>query len=297
MSGGFPDFYGDQKRRVEAALEELLPGDEDVPARLTEAMRYSTLSGGKRLRGVMVLEAARLGPADRSRAARRGAAALEMIHAYSLVHDDLPAMDDDDYRRGQPACHRRFGEHVAILCGNALYARALEVLGELDVDPSVPEAGGLVLDALRLTGGRGLIGGQHDDLSLVGPDVDEGWVRGVYRRKTGCLLTLSLRVGGRVGGISDGTLDRFDRLGSVLGIAFQIRDDLLEREEDFERIGKDVESDRRSGQRTYPSVVGDEEARRQLEDYLEEALELLGSLEHPTRRLAEVVRLIGRRNR
>lgn len=299
MSEIFPSFYRDQKQRVESALEARLSGDGSAPpARLAEAMRYSTLGGGKRLRGVLVLETARVGPEDRAPEAEAAAAALEMIHAYSLVHDDLPAMDDDDYRRGRPACHRRFGEDVAILCGNALYARGLEVLAELG-DGDLPDgtSGALVRDALRLTGGRGLIGGQHDDFALSGEGVDEEQVRSVYRRKTGCLLALSLRVGGRLGGLGPPALERLGTLGTRLGITFQIRDDLLEREEDFERIGKDVESDRRGEKRTYPSVVGPRQARRRLKEHLEDGLELLASLDRPTDRLAELVRLLGERDR
>lgn len=297
MSEFFPTFYRDQKRRVEVALEARLSDEESTPPRLAEAMRYSTLNGGKRLRGVLVLETARLGPDDHDPEAEAASAALEMIHAYSLVHDDLPAMDDDDYRRGQPACHRRFGEDVAILCGNALYARGLELLAELG-DGDLPDgtAGALVRDALRLTGGRGLIGGQHDDFALSGEGVDEEQVRSVYRRKTGCLLALSLRTGGRLGGLPASSLERLEALGVRLGIAFQIRDDLLERESDFERIGKDVESDRRANQRTYPSVVGPPEARRRLEEHLEAGLKVLGSLEGPTDRLADLVHLIGQRD-
>lgn len=238
-----------------------------------------------------------MGPEDHPRAAKTAAAALEMIHAYSLVHDDLPAMDDDDYRRGMPACHRRFGEGVAILCGNALYARALELLAGLtEWDLPAERVTAILRAAGRFTGSRGLIGGQHDDFDLTGHAVDEAQVRGVYRRKTGCLLALSLIAGGQVGGLDPGALERLERIGITAGVAFQIRDDLLERDGDFDRLGKDVQSDQTAGKRTYPSVVGPGTARERLADLVARCRSLLAKFQGDTNRLEKLIDLIVERD-
>lgn len=293
MTDDFPSFYAEDKDRVEAALRRQLPSDDTSPARLHAAMRYSTLNGGKRIRGVLALEAARMGPEDHARAAETAAAALEMIHAYSLVHDDLPAMDDDDYRRGMPSCHRRFDVRVAILCGSALYARAVELLGRLnETDLPADRVTAMLQDAARLTGSRGLMGGQHDDFGLTDETVDETRVRDVYRRKTGSLLALSLLAGGRVGGLGTEAIEQLETVGITAGVAFQIRDDLLEREGDFDRLGKDVQSDRDAGKQTYPAVVGPEEADDRLDDLVARCRSLLADLPADTSRLRQLIDLI-----
>jgi geranylgeranyl diphosphate synthase type II len=222
-------------------------------------MRYSVMAGGKRLRPILVLLGARAG-GGREEDVVGVACAVEFVHTYSLIHDDLPAMDDD-YRRGRLSCHKEFGEATAILAGDALHTLAFETIAACAPDAArVPDMVGLLC---RAAGTRGMVGGQVDDLASEGapPDVDA--VRSIHERKTGALLNASLRLGAVAVGADPATLERLDRFGRGLGLAFQIVDDVLDEEGDASHLGKTPGKDRRTGKLTYPAAVGIDASRRE----------------------------------
>jgi geranylgeranyl diphosphate synthase type II len=250
--------------RLEAALE---PSDH-VPPRLADAMRYSALAPGKRLRPALAVWAAQAcGPADATpadlwEAAAPAAIAVELIHAYSLVHDDLPAMDDDDLRRGRPTCHRAFDEATAILSGDALQALAFETLA---AGMPAAAAGRACLVLARAAGAGALVGGQVDDLACErgwmatlpsAPDEQVAWMDRINRRKTGALFLAALELGGLAAGADRRRLEALAAFGRGFGLAFQIADDLLDAEGTEAAMGKRVGKDADRGKFTYPTVAG-----------------------------------------
>ena len=275
-------------RRAEADLRRWLVA-EQTPAALAEGMAYCCLDGGKRLRAAMVYLAAEAcgAPADGG-ALGRAAAAVEMVHAYSLVHDDLPAMDDDVLRRGRPTAHVKFGEAMAILIGDALLTRAMEVLaGAAD-----GIGGALVAELARGAGPEGMVAGQVADMGAC--DVPEG-VEGlqyVHRRKTGALIVAAARLGARCASADAETLATLTRYAESLGLAFQVFDDLLDVTAEAEQLGKTPGKDAAAGKRTYVSLLGAEQARRLGERHTAEAVAAcppLGAAGEPLVRLAELL--------
>src|SRR5436190_2394276 len=258
------EFLDDSARRVDAALDRLLPSIDEPSQRLHEAMRYSALSGGKRLRPALAFAACRAFGGDEQRCLEP-AAALEMIHAYSLIHDDLPAMDDDDLRRGKPTNHIVFGEAMAILAGDGLHTLACEVLAEY---PSGDEHALLRSrvqgHVLRAIGWRGMVGGQAIDMELTGRggSVSENDVRGIHLRKTGALIRASLLLGAEIGGASASDAAAMGAFGDVAGLAFQVVDDVLDMTKSSAELGKSAGKDAAEGKVTYPAVLGLDAARR-----------------------------------
>lgn len=281
---------------VEAALEDLLPPVEGAEARLIEAMRYSVLGGGKRLRAFLAMESASLFGVDRRCAARVGAA-IEMVHAYSLVHDDLPAMDDDDLRRGKPSCHRAFDEATAILAGDALQTRAFEVLAEPDTH-SNPEARCELVLALGLaSGARGMVGGQMIDMVSEGQALNAEQITRLQALKTGRLIQVSAEAGAILGRAASAQRHLLAGYGRDLGAAFQIADDLLDATGTTEETGKTAGKDEAAGKATLVSVLGVERARDQAEALATQAaahLESFGAKADLLRQLAAYV--VSRRN-
>ena len=278
---------------IEAALRKAVDYDADCPARLAEAIRYSLLAPGKRLRPRLVLMAAEACGGS-AHEALPAAVAVEMVHAYSLVHDDLPAMDDDELRRGRPTCHKQFDEATAILVGDALLARAFEVLAT-EIQP--PErAVRCCAELARAAGATALVGGQADDLDAEFRPIGLERLQSIHRRKTGALFRASLQLGAIT---ADATLEQQQALtafGEKLGHAFQIVDDLLDVGGVEVSVGKRVGKDRGRGKVTYPALLGVEESRRRAEQLIAEAcqnLEILGQAAAPLRELAEFV---GRRS-
>ena len=249
---------------VEAAIEDLLPVPEGSEARLLEAMRYSTLGGGKRMRAFLVMETARLFRVDRRSAARAGAA-VEMLHAYSLIHDDLPAMDDDDFRRGKPSCHKAFDEATAILAGDALQARAFEVLAEPDTHSNAEARVELVLALGHAVGARGMCGGQMID--MLGNN--QAWSAEAIARmqalKTGRLIQFSAEAGAIMGRAPLHQRHLLAAYGRDVGAAFQIADDVLDVTGTAEEIGKTAGKDIAQGKATLVAAWGVERARAQAE--------------------------------
>ncbi|MBP7147208.1 MAG: polyprenyl synthetase family protein [Acidobacteria bacterium] len=248
-------------------------------------MRYSALGGGKRLRPLLVLAACRACGGDEEQALP-AALAVEMIHAYSLVHDDLPAMDDDELRRGRPTTHVAFGEALAILAGDALQSRAFEMLAR--ARPAERVAAQLAVLA-RAAGAPGMAGGQALDLLAEGRDVDEAGVEAIHRLKTGALLTACFRLGALAAGAPAPVVETLTAAGREIGLAFQIQDDVLDVTASTAELGKTAGKDQRASKATWPAVVGLDESRRRATELLASALARLaplGPTAHPLVRLA-----------
>ncbi|HUB13361.1 MAG TPA: farnesyl diphosphate synthase [Acetobacteraceae bacterium] len=247
-------------RTVETALDNLLPRSEGAEARLLEAMRYATLSPGKRLRGFLVTQTASLFAVSETCAARV-AAAVEMVHAYSMVHDDLPAMDDDDLRRGKPSTHKAFDEATAILAGDALQTRAFEVLAEADTH-SDPQARCELVQALaNAAGARGMCGGQMIDMLAEGQTLDGPAITRLQALKTGRLIQFSAEAGAILGRAPAPQRHMLAAYGRDLGAAYQIADDLLDAEGTTEETGKTAGKDAAAGKATMVAILGPERAR------------------------------------
>ncbi len=253
-----PKAYLEEKRKiVNQALEQYLPSPRKRPRRLHQAMRYSCFAGGKRLRPILAINSFEL-VGGKGREILPAACSLELIHTYSLIHDDLPCMDDDDLRRGKPTLHRAFDEGLALLAGDALHALAFELLastGNLRVVQEVSQA----------IGSQGIIGGQVADLEAENIDVSPREVRYIHLHKTAALFRVSLRIGAILGGGSSEELIQLSRYGERLGLLFQIVDDILDVEGESGELGKPVGSDQRQGKATYPSVWGMERSKREAE--------------------------------
>jgi geranylgeranyl diphosphate synthase type II len=288
----------ESRERIDAALDDYTRFGPGCPAKLADAIRYSLLAPGKRLRPILVLwSAAACGCPVES--ALPAACAVEMIHTYSLVHDDLPAMDDDDLRRGRPTCHKVYGEANAILVGDALLALAFETLAR--VRPA-ETAAACVAALARAAGAMALVGGQADD--LAGGETNTGQSGGelaalesIHRRKTGAMFVVSLQLGGLVARTEPAQQQALEGYGRRLGLAFQIADDLLDVSGDEAALGKRVGKDSAHGKLTFPGVLGIEESRRYAKRLIDEAcreLEPLGSAAQP---LVELARFVLERNR
>jgi farnesyl diphosphate synthase len=249
---------------TEQTMARLLPKGEEGEARVFEAMRYSSLGGGKRLRAFFVLASSTLFKVG-AMPALRTASAIEFVHAYSLIHDDLPAMDDDDLRRGKPSCHKQFDEATAILAGDALQALAFEVLAHEAThgDPAVRTA--LVAELAKAAGAHGMVGGQMLDLlaETLGPDLSIGAITRLQRLKTGALISFSCTAGAILGKAPEPMRAALAAYAHDLGLAFQIVDDLLDVEGDAAELGKATNKDAAAGKATFVSILGVERARAQ----------------------------------
>jgi len=281
------------QRRNQQALETWLPSAEIQPRRLHEAMRYATLGGGKRVRPVLVYAAGQaLGvPPEQLDGA---ACAVEFIHAYSLIHDDLPAMDDDDLRRGQPTCHKVYDEATAILAGDALQTLAFKVLCKDRKLQASPQTRLDMIETLAMaSGSRGMAGGQALDLAAVGKELDLAQLENMHIHKTGALIRASVRIGALAAdGADTARLDALDHYAKCIGLAFQVQDDILDVEGDTETLGKTQGKDQAQEKPTYPALLGLSEAKRMARDLQEEALESLNGLNEqaaPLRWLAEYI--------
>lgn len=285
-------YLADRRRLVDAALDRYSAGP-DWPPRLAEAMRYSLLAGGKRLRPILVIAAAELFGLT-ANDVMPTACALEMIHTYSLIHDDLPCMDDDDLRRGRPTCHKVYGEAMAVLAGDALLTQAFAVMAEQAfVERVGPErALRAVAEVARAAGAAGMVGGQVEDLEWEGRRAGETQLRRIHSLKTGALFRAAVRAGGLLAGAADADLERLDRYAAQFGLAFQIWDDVLDVAGDAAKTGKGVGRDAKQQKSTYVSLYGLGEARRRAREAAAEAcgaLSVYGENGWVLRSLAEYV--------
>jgi geranylgeranyl diphosphate synthase type II len=290
------------KAFIEPRLAACLELSPEAAPRLLESMRYALLAPGKRLRPALVLWAADA-CGGTWEAAAPAAAAVEMIHAYSLVHDDLPAMDDDDLRRGRPTCHRAFDEATAILCGDALQALAFETLAR---GMPAAAAGEACLSLAKAAGAEALVGGQEDDLAAErgwiadlarAPAAEQvAWLERIHRRKTGALFSAALELGGLSAGATAAQRGALVAYGRAFGLAFQIADDILDAEGDEAMLGKRVGKDADRGKLTFPTIVGLEPSRQRAWALASEATAAVAALGQPAAELARLARWIVSRN-
>ncbi len=284
------------RRRVDEALERWLPAAREEPPRVHEAMRYSVFAGGKRVRPILSLAAAEAAGGG-AEEALPAAAALEMIHTYSLIHDDLPAMDDDDFRRGRPTCHKVYGEAMAILAGDALLTCAFRVLADPAAMPGVPSERRVqvVCEVAEAAGSRGMVGGQVVDILSEHREIDLETLRYLHTHKTGALIRASVRVGAILGGATGAALDALTMYGERVGLAFQVVDDILDLEGATEELGKPAKSDLKKQKATYPALMGIEASRREAARLIAEAKGALAAFGEKAWALAALADFIGSR--
>jgi farnesyl diphosphate synthase len=261
------------KQRVEQTLEQLLPSPATLPNRLHEAMRYCCLDGGKRIRPLLVYAAGQALNVPHN-TLDAPACAIELMHVYSLVHDDLPAMDDDDLRRNRPTCHRAFDEATAVLVGDALQTLSFQILCRDPQMSANPETRLAMIETLaRASGSRGMAGGQALDLEAVGKELNLAELEILHIHKTGALIRAAVRIGAQLSNSADkAQITHLDRYAKCIGLAFQIQDDILDVEGDTETLGKTQGKDRVQEKPTYPSILGLTEAKEKAEELVQEAL-------------------------
>src|SRR5277367_543232 len=270
-----PAFYQADLDAVEAALEQLLPPEDTVPASIHRAMRYSVFAGGKRIRPVLCVETARIFSGDTAGAVQVGCA-LEFIHTYSLIHDDLPALDNDDLRRGKPTNHKVFGEAMAILAGDALLTLAFQTLASAPIES---ERRLMIIGEIARAAGtdRGMIGGQVADIEAERKPVDGAGLEYIHRSKTAALIRASVVAGALAGGAEQPDITRLIGFGENIGWAFQVVDDLLDVEESSAALGKTAGKDQAQQKATYPALYGIEKSRAIAADLEAKALAELAS--------------------
>jgi geranylgeranyl diphosphate synthase, type II len=281
-----PPFFEEDRIAVDAALERLLPQESTRPASIHQAMRYSVFAGGKRIRPILCLETARIF-SPYVTAALHPACAIEMIHTYSLIHDDLPALDNDDLRRGKPTCHKKFGEAAAILAGDALLTLAFETIAATPVAPVQCVA--IVEGVARAAGTiNGMVGGQVADLEAEGRRVDPEMLEYIHRSKTAALICASVTAGALCGGATDDDVGRLSRFGETIGWAFQVTDDILDVEESSAALGKTAGKDIAQQKATYPAIHGLQRSHEIANDLASKAIAELAPYGEAASRLQEI---------
>lgn len=298
ISPGAP--FADWARAVAGLMEESLaarlPQSAVPPARLHEAMRYSTLGGGKRVRPMLAFAAGQVCDADTGRLAIVGSA-VEMIHAYSLIHDDLPCMDDDVLRRGKPTCHIEFDEATALLAGDALQALAFQLVAEYQLADDPAQQLKLVEVFAQACGSRGMAGGQAVDLSNVGKAITLPELEYMHILKTGALIRASVLMGAACGAaLPENRRSALDHYAKCVGLAFQVVDDILDEEASTEALGKTAGKDREQGKPTYVSLMGLNPARKFAQELLDDALDALKEFDGRANRLRELAEFIVKRD-
>jgi geranylgeranyl diphosphate synthase type II len=288
-------YLQEKKERVNSALERYFPKEEELTSNLYKAMQHSLFAGGKRIRPILSI-------ASFEAAGGKGerilpfACALEMIHTYSLIHDDLPAIDNDDYRRGKPTCHKVFGEAIAILAGDGLLTEAFRLMTNQTGKEHSSSDEALVLDLIsevaQAAGVLGMVGGQVVDIESEGKAVDLPTVQYIHTHKTGAMILASVRVGAKLGGARETLLKALTCYGESLGLAFQVADDILNVEGKAALMGKKTGSDLSKGKATYPSVLGVEESKKRARELVHLAVDALKPLGPEADPLREIARFI-----
>jgi geranylgeranyl diphosphate synthase type II len=292
LSAGFESYLKDRAQRVDLALDRFLPADTVAPETIHKAMRYSVFAGGKRLRPVLVIAGAEA-VGGRMDDVMPTACALEMIHTYSLIHDDLPAMDNDDFRRGRPTSHKVFGEAMAILAGDGLLTLAFRLIAENwrpAMDARVLRD--VLVDVSDAAGTDGMVGGQVADLEAEGRRVSPDMLEYIHLHKTAALIRTSIRVGARLSGAREDQLRALTVAGGDLGLAFQIVDDILDVTGTTEQLGKTAGKDQAQQKATYPAIHGIEASQAQAGRLVGEALHALAPLGPPAEPLRALARFI-----
>ena len=288
----FGHWMGDIQQRCETALDRALPAASIAPSRLHEAMRYAVLGGGKRVRPLLVHAAGELTNASPERL-DRVASSLEMIHAYSLVHDDMPCMDDDTLRRGKPTVHVEFDEATALLVGDALQTQAFQHLADGVVCDDPRRQIAMIRQLALASGSRGMAGGQAIDLASVGIQLDLAELEFMHIHKTGALIRASISLGVQCGtGLTDEEMASLDHVGKLIGLLFQVVDDILDTEADTATLGKTAGKDAANDKPTYVSLLGVTRARELADEMCEDALARLAPFGDAAQRLSELTRYI-----
>ena len=292
------DFSGWQSRaraQTELILERVLPAASKQPESLHQAMRYAVLDGGKRLRPLLVLAAAELGKSVQA-ACEQAAAAVECIHVYSLVHDDMPAMDNDTLRRGKPTCHVRYGEATALLTGDALQTLAFELLSQANGLPADRQLR-MIRTLAAASGSLGMAGGQAVDLDNVGKTLSQTELEAMHRLKTGALIRAAVLLGAlSCPDLDDAALEKLDRYAACLGLAFQVVDDVLDCSADTATLGKTAGKDAEADKPTYVKLMGLDAARRYAEELVAEALAQLQAFDERAEHLRSLARFVTNRS-
>ena len=292
------DFSGWQSRaraQTELILERVLPAASKQPESLHQAMRYAVLDGGKRLRPLLVLAAAELGKSVQA-ACKQAAAAVECIHVYSLVHDDMPAMDNDTLRRGKPTCHVRYGEATALLTGDALQTLAFELLSQTNGLPADRQLH-MIRTLAAASGSLGMAGGQAVDLDNVGKSLSQTELEAMHRLKTGALIRAAVLLGAlSCPDLDDAALEKLDRYAACLGLAFQVVDDVLDCSADTATLGKTAGKDAEADKPTYVKLMGLDAARRYAEELVAEALAQLQAFDERAEHLRSLARFVTARS-
>ena len=284
------------RKLIDAALERLLPPANERPSSIHQAMRHSVFAGGKRIRPILCMEAGRMVAGSLPQGIEDLGAALEMLHTYSLIHDDLPALDNDDLRRGRPTCHKIFGEAIAILAGDALQTRAYEVLSRLRC-PTEARVG-IIEEIARSTGTiNGMIGGQVVDLEAEHTKPDAEILEYIHRSKTAALITASVVSGGIYAGASSQPVTHLRHFGQSIGLAFQIVDDVLDITQTSEQLGKTAGKDVASEKATYPALFGLEESRKRASSLLKSAYQAVENFDSRANPIKDLARFLIERER
>lgn len=291
-AANFSTWSKSHQTRIEHVLEEVIPSGAITPETLHNAMRYSALNGGKRVRALLCYAAAELSGIE-PRTADAAAAAIELIHAYSLVHDDLPCMDDDDLRRGKPSCHKQYDEATALLVGDALQSLAFAVLSSplpnLDADQQLA----MVNILAKASGSLGMAGGQAIDLCAVGKTLNKTELEAMHQRKTGALIQAAIALGA---GGNQSLLPHLERYAQAIGLAFQVIDDILDAQADSSILGKTAGKDAFSNKPTYVTILGLETAQKLAEELHQSAIDAISPFGSEALRLRELADFIAQRN-
>jgi len=288
----FQSWSHAQLQLVEAALQRVLPAADIAPRRLHQAMRYAVLSGGKRVRPLLAFAAGELSRADPERVALAGSA-VELIHAYSLVHDDLPCMDDDELRRGRPTCHVEYDEATALLVGDALQSLAFHVLGEYRLADDLKTQLEMVNLLAAASGSRGMAGGQAIDLESVGKALSVPELEFMHIHKTGAIIRASALLGARCGnGLAERELGQVDQFAKLIGLAFQVVDDVLDADSSTATLGKTAGKDAKANKPTYVSAMGVARARELAQELRQQALDALAGFGERALRLRQIADFI-----
>ncbi len=282
--------YIEQKRLlVDSLLDKYLPRANSYPQMLHQAMRYSVLAGGKRIRPILALTTYEAFGGHNDNVIHPAACALEMVHTYSLIHDDLPCMDDDDLRRGMPTLHKKYNEATAVLAGDALHDIAFDLLAGSGSAAAVKELA-------QAIGTYGMLGGQMADVEAEGQEVSLEQIQYIHTHKTGALIRASVRIGGLLAGVNEKTLARLTQYGEKTGLAFQIIDDILDVEGDQSKLGKTIGSDCKNEKATYPGVVGLAQSHDDANQLIDEAIAISREFELKDNHFVILARYIGQRD-
>lgn len=291
------DFNVELKNKIsytDSKLDYFMPKENQYPEIISKSMRYSVFAGGKRLRPILLISACEALGGDREKAAPF-ACAIEMIHTYSLIHDDLPAMDNDDYRRGMPTNHKAFGENIAILAGDALLNHSFEIMTEASYNSNDFKCVEAMRAIGKASGIRGMIGGQVIDVISDGKKINAKTLEFIHKNKTAAMIVGALTAGGILGGANETQVNRLAEAGERIGIAFQIQDDILDVTSTKEVLGKNVKSDEKNEKTTYVTMYGLEKSKEFVEQLSSEAVEILEQFSKNDRFLIDLTRYLIKR--